>query len=182
MPFSENTDPRDAVHLRNILLTGPPGIGKSTAIRTIAEKLGVGRAGGFWSGEIRSGGERVGFDITTLDGLNGVLAHTNQNEGPGVGRYRVCLRDIDSVAVPSMVRARKEGKVIIVDEIARMELFSESFRKEIIACLDTRRVVGAIQQRADPFLDAVRRRNDVLLVTLNRTNRNQVPEEVLSEI
>ncbi len=182
MPSIQSTDMRNASPRRNILLTGPPGIGKTTAIQTIAEKLGSSRAGGFWSGEIKSAGGRVGFDITTLEGAKGVLAHVNQKDGPSVSRYGVCLRDIDSVAVPSMARAREEGKFIIVDEIARMELFSKLFRDELLLCLNACSVVGTIQQRSDPFLDSVRQRTDVLLITLDRTNRERVPDEVLSAV
>ncbi|MEE8182156.1 MAG: nucleoside-triphosphatase, partial [Candidatus Thorarchaeota archaeon] len=53
---------------QNRLLTGRPGIGKTTLIRAIVEKLGPSKAERFWSKEIREGGRRVGFYIETLSG------------------------------------------------------------------------------------------------------------------
>ena len=113
----------------NILISGRPGIGKSTVIQKIIESLGSERAGGFWSGEIRQAGRRVGFSINTLYGLNGILAHVDFTTGPRVGKYRVNVSDIDNIAVPSMISAREAGKIIIIDEIASMELFSTKFIK-----------------------------------------------------
>lgn len=164
----------------NILLTGRPGIGKSTAIKHIIEKLGADECGGFWSREIRQHGSRVGFAIVTLNGEKGILAHVKYDSGPRVSKYRVNLEDIDNIAVPAMERARSAGKIIIIDEIAKMELFSESFKEEVLRCLDTRKVIGTIQKRHSTFLDSIRARNDVRTIEINETNRDRIPVEVLS--
>ncbi len=168
--------------MRNILLTGPPGIGKSTAIIRIAEALGPERAGGFHTGEIRERGHRVGFQITTLDGERGILAHIADREGPTLGKYRVNVPAIDNIAVPSMRHARESGRLIIIDEIARMEMFSTAFRTETLACLATGRVIGTIQARPDQFLDSIRRRADVHLIELTVANRDTIPQTVLALI
>lgn len=164
---------------RNILLTGRPGIGKTTVIKRIVEQLDPENVAGFWSREIREDGRRVGFSIETLSGKSGTLAHVNLEMGPRVGKYRVNVDDINSIAVPELQEGRKSECLIIIDEIAKMELFSESFANEVRKCLDTRRVVGTIQERRHPFLDEVRSRNDVELFVVTTTNRNQIPLQVL---
>ena len=63
----------------NILLTGRPGIGKTTAVKRIIENIGINRLNGFWSSEIREKGKRIGFSINTLDGRIGILAHIDLN-------------------------------------------------------------------------------------------------------
>ena len=167
---------------KNVLLTGKPGIGKTTAIRSIVEKLDPNSIGGFWSKEIRESGRRVGFSIETLSGKMGTLAHVNLKTGPTVSKYRVNIEDIDLIMVPEMEKARQSGRLIIIDEIAKMELFSENFSDEVRRCLDTGHVVGTIQMRSHPFLDEVRSRSDVVLIELTTMNRNQIPLEVLERV
>jgi len=138
---------------KHVLLTGRPGIGKTTAIRKTIKRIGSKRVGGFWSSEIRKSGRRQGFAIHTVQNDEGILAHVDRKEGPRVSKYRVNIADINEIAVPAMRKARESGKIIIVDEIAKMELYSESFKQEIIRCLNQGRVLGTIQQRRSSFLE-----------------------------
>jgi len=165
---------------QNLLLTGRPGIGKTTLIRAIVEKLGPSKAGGFWSKEIREGGRRVGFSIETLTGQTGILAHCELSSGPRLGRYFVNIKDINEIAVPALVSARKSNKLIIIDEIAKMELFSKEFAREVRLCLDNQRVIATIQQRRDKFLDEVRARRDVRLLELTVSNRNEMQRRIIA--
>jgi nucleoside-triphosphatase len=162
----------------NILLTGKPGIGKTTAIKTIIEKLDAREVAGFWSKEIRERGTRVGFAIETLSGRVGILAHVAHSDGPMVSKYRVNIEDIDSIVVPELELARELGRIIVIDEIAKMELCSRRFSEEVCRCLDTRRVLGTIQERRQLFLDEIKSRKDVKLFTLTLNNRNQLPLEI----
>lgn len=165
---------------QNLLVTGRPGVGKTTLIRAIVEKLGPSKAEGFWSKEIREGGRRVGFSIETLSGKTGVLAHCELGSGPRLGRYFVNIKDIDEIAVPALVSARESNKLIIIDEIAKMELFSREFALEVQRCLNSRRVIATIQQRRGKFLDEVRARQDVKLLELTVSNRNEMPRMIIA--
>ena len=62
--------------MANILLTGKPGVGKTTLIQKLVKALKR-PARGFFTVEMREGGRRVGFKLVTLDGREGVLAHEN---------------------------------------------------------------------------------------------------------
>jgi nucleoside-triphosphatase len=163
----------------NILLTGKPGLGKTTAIKKIIEELDSKNVSGVWSQEIREKGKRVGFSIETLSGKRGILAHINRSTGPRVSKYHVNIADIDSIMVPEIVSARLSGHIIIIDEIAKMELFSQRFVDEVLRCLDTHRVIGTIQERRHPVLDGIRARDDVYLIELTLGNRDQVPQQVI---
>ena len=70
-----------------LLLTGRPGIGKTTFVtRVLAGLLGH-RRSGFTSGEPRDeAGQRQGFEIVTLNGHRGLLAHVSRRGGPRAGR------------------------------------------------------------------------------------------------
>jgi nucleoside-triphosphatase len=164
---------------QNILITGTPGAGKTTAILRVLSRLGRNRAGGFWSIEIREHSRRVGFAIETTDNKRGTLAHISMESGPRVGRYRVSIKDIDEVAVPSMRAARRSQNFIIIDEIAKMELFSAAFRDEVFRCIDTARVIGTVQARRSQVLDEIRSREDVRVLELNLENRDEIPDRVI---
>ncbi|MFQ5949751.1 MAG: nucleoside-triphosphatase, partial [Nitrospiria bacterium] len=60
--------------LNNLLLTGRPGVGKTTLLERALRGLGV-PIGGFYTREIREKGMRVGFQLTTWGGKGGVLSH-----------------------------------------------------------------------------------------------------------
>lgn len=164
---------------QNILLTGHPEIGKTTLIKKIVNQLESESVAGFWSEEIRERGNRVGFRIETISGKSGILAHVNLRDGPRVSNYHVNIEDIDSIIVPELAFARESGRIIVIDEIASMELYSQNFKEEVQRCLDTRRVLGTIQERRHPFLDEIRYRKDIKLFELTTSNRNQLHFQVL---
>ena len=80
---------------RVILLTGLPGVGKTTVLIRVVEGLrarGI-TVGGMISNEVRENGIRMGFEIFDLtNGKRGWLSHVNQRSGPRVGRYLLALR------------------------------------------------------------------------------------------
>ena len=162
---------------KNILFTGLPGCGKSTIIEKIVQRLDDRPRSGFFAREIRDGGLRVGFSITTLDGRHGILAHVDIRSRKRVGRYGVNLQDIDSIAVPSMVPANDQV-VVVVDEIGKMECFSVLFRQTLITVLDSANtLVGSIALKGDAFIEAIKKRPDTLLISVSDKNRNHLADE-----
>ena len=164
---------------KNILLTGPPRCGKSTLIEKIVKKIDI-PATGFFTREIRESGQRVGFSINTLDHRTGVLAHQDLHNRCRVGRYGVNLKDIDRIAVPAMM-PDQPGMLVVIDEIGKMECFSEFFKKTLISLLDSNhRLLGSITMKGDRFIRRIKARDDVLLVTVTLTNRDKLESMFLS--
>jgi nucleoside-triphosphatase THEP1 len=166
------------VHRKNILLTGSPRCGKSTLIEKLVQRL-EGSMTGFFTREIREGGRRVGFSITTLDGKEGELAHTRIPGRIRVGRYGVNLVDIDQIAVPSMIPFTADDWVVI-DEIGKMECYSARFRETLIRVLDAdNRLIGSIALKGTPFIEDIKRRSDVRLIRVTEQNRDRLVETLL---
>lgn len=161
---------------RHLLLTGKPGCGKTTVIRRAVD--GRSDAGGFYTGEIREGGNRTGFSITTLDGRSGILAGTGVESGIHLGRYGVNVTDIDEIAASS-VEAAVSGdvvSVVVIDEIASMEMASDRFRRAVLMALaGGKSVLGTIQARSHPFLDGIKSHPDVSVIEVNVGNREELP-------
>lgn len=158
---------------KTLLFTGFPGCGKSTLIERIIGKIDR-PACGFFTREIREGGRRAGFSITTLDGRSGILAREGLPSLHRVGRYGVCIEDIERVAVPSMT-PEAEQEIVVVDEIGKMECKSGLFRSTLSALLDSENpVIGSIALRGDSFIEGIKRRNDVLVVKVTERNRDEL--------
>lgn len=166
--------------VRNLLLTGRPGCGKTTMIQRILQVVERPLTG-FYTREIRHEGRRVGFSILTLDGKEGILAHETLRGGPRVGRYRVNLRDLEGLVVPSLTPL-DEQTLIVLDEIGRMECLSSLFRKVVIDVLERRNpVLGTVALRGGRFIQQIHKRNDVRVIHVNEANRDRLVEELMKE-
>lgn len=166
----------------NILIEGEPGIGKTTVIERVLAALGPGAAG-FTTGEIRSGGKRTGFRISSLDGREGILAQVESTGRPRVGKYVVDLSDLESIGVAALERGLVSARLIVIDEIGKMELFSGRFRQITLECLDSPTpLLATIRLKPDSFTDAIKSRADVTLVRVTRENRDELPEKLMSMI
>ena len=163
-----------------LLITGPPGIGKTTVIRAVASGLAGARLGGFFTQEMRSRGVRRGFELVTVDGQRAVRAHVDRRGGPRVGKYGVDAGVLEITARTSL--AVSPGiDVYLVDEIGKMECLSPGFVVAMRALLDTGRpVVATIGERGGGFIAEVKRRKDVALWRLTRDNRDAVPARILT--
>ena len=164
----------------NILLTGPPRCGKSTVIEKLVKQISR-PVSGFFTREIRKEGKRVGFSIITLDGKEGVLAHQNSPSRVRVGKYRVNLDQLDQIAVPSIIPA-KPDEIVIIDEIGKMECFSPLFRQTLLKTLDSENlVIGSIALKGGPFIQKIKKREDVLLMTVTEKNRDSLAADLLKQ-
>jgi nucleoside-triphosphatase len=125
-----------------------------------------GKAGGFYTEEIRERGVRRGFRLVTLDGQDATLSHT----------------DIDSpyrVGVSALRRAARQGDLVVINEIGKMELLSTKFREAVLQIIEGgHRVLGTITLSPDPLVDAIKRHPRVNLVTVTEANRHQLLEEI----
>ena len=74
---------------RALLLTGVPGVGKTTLVRAVAAALSGRRLRGFASDEIRHRGGRVGFRIVPFGEQAWIMAHVSFRCPARVGRYGV---------------------------------------------------------------------------------------------
>ena len=165
-----------------LLLTGRPGVGKTTLVRKAARALEP-EAGGFVTEEIRgAGGRRVGFRLVTLGGKKAVMAHVDlQGEGgPWVSRYGVDVDAIERVGVEALRDATASGGIVIVDEIGKMELYSDAFKEAVLDAVDGKtRVLGTVMRGSRPWVDELKAREEVTVWEVTRENRKELVDEVV---
>jgi nucleoside-triphosphatase len=165
----------------NILLTGPPGCGKTTLIEKIVQRIGR-FCTGFITREMRQKGKRVGFAINTLSGEHATMAHIDIRDQYRVGRYGVDLQQIDRLAPPAMI-PQSPQEIVVVDEIGKMKCLSRLFRKTLLQVLDGPNIVlGSISLKGDAFISAVKHRPDVRLMQVSPMNRETLDSDILGQL
>lgn len=158
-----------------ILLTGYPGSGKTTVIERLLKKF-EGSAGGFVTREIRETGRRKGFELITLDGRRGTLAHVNLKSVKKVGKYGVDTDTIDSIGVGAIEKSLSIGGLVVIDEIGSMEILSDLFCKTVRKVLASEvDLLGTISRRSHPFLNEVKKFPELVLIQVDHMNRNELP-------
>jgi nucleoside-triphosphatase len=167
---------------KNILITGLPGVGKTTLIKNIAEALKDLHPVGFYTAEIREGGIRKGFEWISLDGRKGLLSHTDIQSPHRVGKYNVDFKGFEHF-LSSLPLLKPSTGLIIIDEIGKMECFSERFKECLIECLNSEKwVIATIAQKGSGFIEKVKRRHDIKLFEITQGNRNALLPDILNEV
>ena len=160
------------------LLTGQPGTGKTNLIKQAVAGV-KGKVGGFYTEEIRSQGVRQGFRLVTLDGQDAILSHVNIDSPYRVSKYGVDIDGLDRVGVSALREAAEQCDLIVIDEIGKMELFSDNFREVVWQIIDSgKKVLGTIMLSPNPWADEIKHQPQVNLITVTRTNQRQVLEEL----
>lgn len=170
--------------MASIILTGPPGVGKTTIVMDVAQKLkerGI-KVGGVISREVRTNNVRTGFEFIDLDTNDrGVLASVTEN-GPRVGKYFVNLIGC-RFAAERLKNSLINSDVIVCDEIGPMELKSKDFIDAASNLLRTDgKVIVVIHQKLEHPLIIKFREKSSSLISVNLGNREKVAKILLDEL
>jgi nucleoside-triphosphatase THEP1 len=167
--------------MRNILITGLPRVGKTTIILEVIKKLNI-KATGFFTREILQNNKRIGFNIETISGTSKILSSKNNlTSSYRVGNYGVYLENIDEIIKKIEAEISSEPyDLIIIDEIGKMELFSNYFKEFILKILDQKKVLGSIMFYDNNFTRQIKKREDVLIINLTKDNRDKMRERIIN--
>lgn len=162
----------------NILITGVPGVGKTTLIGRLAETLKDMNPVGFYTEEIREKGVRKGFKLVSLGGAESILSHVDIDSSKRVGKYGVDVIRFESF-LDNIDFFNSDAGLIVIDEIGKMECKSREFLRLIDEVLDSRKsVLATIARKGDGLIDDIKKRSDVHLVEITVKNRDTVHVEL----
>uniref|UniRef100_A0A0D9Z1M5 DUF4378 domain-containing protein n=1 Tax=Oryza glumipatula TaxID=40148 RepID=A0A0D9Z1M5_9ORYZ len=143
------------------------------------------------AGEVRESGERVGFEVVTLDGRTGPLASSKVSSResvrwPTVGRYKVDIASLESLALPEL-QVKDDTDLFIIDEVGKMELFSSAFFPAVMRVIESNIPVLATIPvprlgRDIPGVARLRNHPGAVIYTLNTGNRDAMREGVYNHL
>jgi nucleoside-triphosphatase len=179
MMSTQPSVPESLTRFKNLLLTGPPGCGKTTVLERVAEHLGDLRLAGFLTLELRERGQRVGFEAVGLGGHCAILAHVRYRSLVSVGRYGVEPDRLVPLIEEELNRPLGTVDAYLIDEIGKMECHCPQFIKAVYRLLEGPvPLVASIALRGGRFIADVRNRPDVQVVEVTQGNRQALPGQI----
>lgn len=160
----------------NLFLTGPRGIGKTTLLKKIIERLDC-SIGGFMTKPVVTPQGRS-FDMTSLfDGSSGNLILTFDNSS--LIRKGI-TKTFETSGVDIIIKSLGERDVIVMDELGFLESEAKHFQNAVIKALNSSKaVIGILKQMDVEFLNAIKNRSDTVVLDVTMENRDNMEGELL---
>jgi nucleoside-triphosphatase THEP1 len=166
-----------------LFLTGDPGCGKTTVLRRVIDRLRGGvEMSGFLTEEFLKSGRRKGFRGVTLSGQEFLLADRDLDSPMRVGPYGVSLEGLDTIGLDSL-RPDPQTRLLVLDEVGKMESFSEPFRERVQELLDDPTpLLATVAVHGVGFPKRVRQDSRITLVRMRRRGRDAMVGEILRHL
>ncbi len=171
------------------LITGRPGIGKSTLFNRIIEFLlekGI-KVDGIRTPEVRIAGRRIGFKIIDIStGREAWLARKDGIcRGPRIGSYYLCISEASELIEEALTRAISQADVIGVDEVGPMELKLPVFKRLLGNVIDSNKpLILVVHYRLDPKSLGLKEHVRKYIITIGNRNMlgRNLPRQVYEEV
>jgi nucleoside-triphosphatase len=136
------------------------------------------KVAGFYTQEIREQDRRTGFEMVGLStGQRVLLASTHSTSELRLRRYGIELSGLEKVVEQELRCAKPQ--LFVIDEIGKIELYSQLFIETVRSILDGDvAVLGSVAIRGEGLIQEVKLRSDTKMIEVNDDNRNGLPQLV----
>lgn len=165
------------------LLTGNPRMGKTTMIKKLINEIGADICGGFYTEEITSSNDRIGFRCVSINGESVEIANVESPSKTRIGRYGIDIEKFEDFAIKVLQDSLSSKKIIVIDEIGFMQMQSTTFQKivqDIVS--DDHIVLGTIPLDSHSEIDKIKFLKKVKIINVNEFNRDGISEFLVKDI
>lgn len=167
---------------RHIFLTGESGVGKSTILKRAIATFNI-KTTGFVTLPYYIEGTKQGFYLSSLVKVDKYSNNTPISVQVGTKRCVGIKETFETLGVESLQKSCRDNQIILMDELGRLEREAITFQKQVMNCLDySHRVLGVLKLCQEPWLENIRKREDVLILEVTKENREDVFAKVLVEL
>lgn len=163
--------------MHNLFLTGEIGIGKSTILKDILERVN----------------STIGGYITERDIQDNIMTFTTRSLYNGGEEYTIAkvnrmtkskevFVDAFEIGLKSVLDNSLKGRdLIVLDELGFMEENIEVFTSKVEELLDSEiPILGVLKDHNCKFLNNIRNRDDVIVIEITKENRNAIIYKLIS--
>lgn len=173
---------------RLLLILGPPRVGKTTVLQKIlaAGPLSVGGLLTLAASDDGGGGRRR-FVLVAVDGRHRDVPPPDQSlitpcRLPAVSTVR--YEDLATRGVAALARARRNHRIVVVDELGFVQLHCPAFRDAVDALVADPGVIllATGPSEGSPYVDTLRQRPDARPYLVSPESRSTLAEGILDDL
>ncbi|MCY6369785.1 nucleoside-triphosphatase [Clostridium ganghwense] len=162
--------------MKNLFLTGAIGVGKSTLLKKVLEKL-YNSIGGFKTEGLLRDNKKTYQMISLYDGSYGYEIGTIKITNENKQKYTTVF---DDIGVQIIQNSLIDREVIVMDELGVIEADALIFQKVVKECLDSEKIVlGVLKKHKNSFLDYIKNREDTIVIEVTKENRESLEEYII---
>jgi len=163
------------VKVKNIFLTGKKGVGKSTLLRKVLNKLDL-SIGGFTTERVFEGFYRNYIAKAYDTGEEYKIIEVDSRDDSKVWFPEV----FEEKLIPLLDRSFDKD-IIVLDELGCSENHIHKFTSKVFELLDSPKIVFGVLQEGDcDFINNIKKRPDVVILTVTEENRDCLLDEILN--